>query len=90
MADLPLPLRSRRLQIRRDRLHNDLGQPGSLSLTDQTLPLRRSRGDTSLPFTDIDLERPFVYLQIKPETSQTYALVSSDQETSSSHPFISE
>ena len=61
VADLPLPRHSRRLQIRRDRLHNELEQLESLSLIDPTLPLRHSRQDTPLPFTDIDLEHPFVH-----------------------------
>ena len=61
VVDLPLPHHSRRLQLRRDRLSEELDQLDSLSSFDQTLPLQRSRGDTSLPFTDIDLERPFVH-----------------------------
>ena len=78
MANLPLPHCSRRIQIRRDRLHNDLDQPDSLSLANQTLPLQCSRQDTPLPFTNINLEHPFVHQRMNPETSQTSDLITSD------------
>ena len=90
VVDLPLPRHSRRLQILRDRLHNDLDQPNFLSLTNQTLPLLRSRQDTPLPFNDIDLKHPFVHQRMNLETSQTSNLITFNQESSSPPSFVGE
>ena len=60
MADLPLPHHSQRIQELHDRLRKELEKLDSLSLVDQNLPLLHSKRDTPLPFTDIDLEHPFV------------------------------
>jgi len=83
--DLPLPHRSKRIQEHHDRFHEEVEQIVSLAFVDQNLPLRTSRRDTPLPFTDIDLECPFVHRRINLETSQLSAPITFDKESSSSH-----
>ena len=90
MDELPLPHHSKRLQECHDRIREDLDQLDSLSFIDQNLPLRHSRRDTPLPFTFIDLERPFVHQRMNRETSQTYDIITSDQESSSPPLFVVE
>ena len=90
MADLPLPRRSQRIQEIHDRIREEFDQLGSLSLVDWNLPLCRSMRDTPLPFTNIDLEHPFVHRRMNLETSQPSALVTFDKESSTTHPVVGE
>ena len=61
MADPQLPRRSQRLQEIHERLWEEFDPLDTLPLVDQNIPLHYSRRDTPLPFTHIDLERPFVH-----------------------------
>ena len=84
VAKPPFPHRSQRLQQNRARIHEELDQLCMLPPVDHNPYLHHSRRDSPLPFTHIDLGRPFFRWWMNPETPQSYVPITSNEEISTS------